>query len=67
MMSRLKAGKAPKVILESTNIATLSIVKLEDLKKICNIDNKGIDYYALRSKNYCFFALIMKLKKMVKF
>ena len=28
-----KAGKAPKVILESTNIATLSIVKLEDLKK----------------------------------
>ena len=28
-----KAGKAPKVILVSTNIATLSIVKLEDLKK----------------------------------
>ena len=28
-----EAGKAPKVILKSTNIATLSVVKLEDLKK----------------------------------
>ena len=27
------SGKAPKVILKSTNIATLSVVKLEDLKK----------------------------------
>ena len=27
------AGKAPKVILKSTNIATISVVKLEDLKK----------------------------------
>ena len=28
-----EAGKAPKVILKSTNIATLSLVKLDDLKK----------------------------------
>ena len=28
-----EAGAAPKVILKSTNIATLSVVKLEDLKK----------------------------------
>ena len=28
-----EAGKAPKVILKSTNIATISVVKLEDLKK----------------------------------
>ena len=28
-----EAGRAPKVILKSTNIATLSIVKLDDLKK----------------------------------
>ena len=28
-----KAGNAPKVILRSTNIATISVVKLEDLKK----------------------------------
>ena len=28
-----EAGKAPKVILKSTNIASISIVKLEDLKK----------------------------------
>ena len=28
-----EAGKAPKVILKSTNIATLSIVKLDNLKK----------------------------------
>jgi hypothetical protein len=28
-----EAGKAPKVILKSTNIATLSIVKLDDLKE----------------------------------
>jgi len=28
-----KAGKAPKVILESTNIATLSLIELGDLKK----------------------------------
>ena len=28
-----KAGKATKVILKSTNMATLSVVKLEDLKK----------------------------------
>ena len=28
-----EAGKAPKVILRSTNIATISVVKLEDLKK----------------------------------
>ena len=28
-----EAGNAPKVILKSTNIATLSIVKLDDLKK----------------------------------
>ena len=28
-----KAGKAPKVILKSTNMATISVVKLEDLKK----------------------------------
>ena len=28
-----EAGKAPKVILKSTNMATISIVKLEDLKK----------------------------------
>jgi uncharacterized protein (DUF2237 family) len=27
------AGKAPKVILKSTNIATLSLVKLDNLKK----------------------------------
>ena len=27
------AGKAPKVILKSTNIATISVVKIEDLKK----------------------------------
>ena len=27
------AGKAPKVILKSTNMATLSVIKLEDLKK----------------------------------
>ena len=28
-----EAGNAPKVILRSTNIATISVVKLEDLKK----------------------------------
>ena len=28
-----EAGKAPKVILKSTNIATISVVKLENLKK----------------------------------
>ena len=28
-----EAGKAPRVILKSTNIATISVVKLEDLKK----------------------------------
>jgi len=28
-----QAGKAPKVILESTNIATLSLIELDDLKK----------------------------------
>ena len=28
-----EAGKAPKVILKSTNIATLSLVKLDNLKK----------------------------------
>ena len=28
-----EAGKAPKVVLKSTNIATISVVKLEDLKK----------------------------------
>ena len=28
-----QAGKAPKVILRSTNIATLSLIKLDDLKK----------------------------------
>ena len=28
-----EAGKAPKVILKSTNIATLSLVNLDDLKK----------------------------------
>ena len=29
----LDAGKAPKVILKSTNIVTLSIIKLDDLKE----------------------------------
>ena len=28
-----EAGKAPMVVLKSTNIATISVVKLEDLKK----------------------------------
>ena len=28
-----ESGNAPKVILKSTNIATISVVKLEDLKK----------------------------------
>ena len=28
-----QAGKAPKVILQSTNIATLSLIELDDLKK----------------------------------
>ena len=28
-----ESGKAPKVILKSTNMATLSVVRLEDLKK----------------------------------
>ena len=28
-----EAGKAPKVILKSTNMVTISVVKLEDLKK----------------------------------
>jgi uncharacterized protein (DUF2237 family) len=32
-LEAFNAGKAPKVILKSTNIATLSIVKLEYLKK----------------------------------
>jgi len=32
-LEAFNSGKAPKVILKSTNIATLSIVKLEDLKK----------------------------------
>jgi len=32
-LEALNSGKAPRVILKSTNIATLSVVKLEDLKK----------------------------------
>ena len=32
-LEAFEAGKAPKVVLKSTNIASISVVKLEDLKK----------------------------------